>query len=42
MRDWFAAKVEIKLKGKDAGKIVIEFASNDDFERILGKLRRAA
>lgn len=42
MRDWFGAKVEIKLKGKDAGKIVIEFASNDDFERILGKLRRAA
>lgn len=42
MRDWFGATVEIKLKGKEAGKIVIEFASNDDFERILGKLRRAA
>jgi len=42
MRDWLGAKVEIKLKGKDAGKIVIEFASNDDFERILGKLRHAA
>jgi ParB family chromosome partitioning protein len=42
MRDWLGAKVDIKLKGKDAGKIVIEFASNDDFERILGKLRRAA
>jgi ParB family chromosome partitioning protein len=42
MRDLLGAKVEIKLKGKEAGKIIIEFASNDDFERILGKLRRAA
>lgn len=42
LRDMLAAKVEIKLKGKEAGKIVIEFTSNDEFERLLGKLRRAA
>lgn len=42
LRDWLGTKVEIKLKGKDAGKIVIEFTSNDDFERLLGHLRRAA
>jgi ParB family chromosome partitioning protein len=36
------AKVQIKQKRKDSGQIVIEFRSNDDFERILGFLRRAA
>lgn len=44
LRDWLGTNVEIKLSGKskDKGKIVIDFASNDDFERILGKLQRAA
>lgn len=42
LRDMLATKVEIKLKKKDAGQIVIEFANNDEFERLLGKLRRAA
>jgi ParB family chromosome partitioning protein len=42
LRSWLGAKVDIKLKGKEAGKIVIEFASNDDFERLLGLLRKAA
>jgi ParB family chromosome partitioning protein len=42
LRDWLGAKVEIKLKGKEAGKIVIEFATNDDFERLLSLLRKAA
>lgn len=42
LRDWLGAPVEIKLKGKDAGKIIVDFASNDDFERIVGKLRRVA
>jgi ParB family chromosome partitioning protein len=35
-------KVEIKLRTKDAGAIVVPFASNDEFERILNRLRRAA
>lgn len=42
LRDHLGAKVEIKLKGKERGRIIIEFQSNDDFERILRQLRRAA
>ncbi len=42
LKDLLGTKVEIKLKGKEAGRIVIEFTTNDDFERILGQLRRAA
>ena len=44
LRDWLGTNVEIKLSGKakDKGKIIIDFASNDDFERIVGKLQRAA
>jgi hypothetical protein len=30
------------VSGKDKGKIVIPFANNDEFERILRHLRRAA
>jgi ParB family chromosome partitioning protein len=42
LRDMLGTKVQIKLKKKEAGQIVIDFNSNDDFERILGTLRRAA
>ena len=44
LRDWLGANVEIKLAGKakDKGKIIIDFSSTDDFERIVGKLQRAA
>lgn len=42
LRDQLGAKVEIKLKGKDKGRIVIDFDSNDEFERIVGHLRAAA
>ena len=44
LRDWLGANVEIKLSGKskDKGKIIIDFGSTDDFERIVGKLQRAA
>lgn len=42
LREHYAAKVEIKLKKKDAGQIVIHFDSNDDFERIVGQLRKSA
>jgi ParB family transcriptional regulator, chromosome partitioning protein len=38
----FAVAVSIKLGGKEKGKIVIPFANNDEFERILRHLRRAA
>lgn len=33
-----AAKVNIKLKGKDKGKIEISFSNNEDLERIIGLL----
>lgn len=42
LRDHLGAKVEIKLKGKDKGRIVIDFETNDEFERIVGHLRAAA
>ena len=42
LRDLFGTKVQIKLKKKETGQIVIDFQSNNDFERILGFLRRAA
>lgn len=40
--EMLGTKVQIKLKKKETGQIVIDFRSNDDFERILGALRRAA
>lgn len=42
LRDLLGAHVEIKLKGKDKGRIVIQFESNSQFEHILRQLRRAA
>lgn len=41
LREHLAAKVDIKLKKQDAGQIVIQFQSNDDFERLVGRLRNA-
>jgi ParB family chromosome partitioning protein len=40
LRQRFATKVEIKLKAKDKGQIVLAFESNDDFMRLLEFLRR--
>jgi ParB family chromosome partitioning protein len=40
LRQRLATKVEIRVKAKDKGQIVIGFESNDDFERILDALRR--
>ena len=42
LRETLAAKIDIRLKKKESGQIVIHFGSNDDFERIVGHLRRAA
>jgi len=42
LQQQFGVSVEIKLAGKEKGKIIIPFANNDDFERILRLLRRAA
>lgn len=40
LRQRLATKVEIKLKAKDRGQIVIGFESNDDFERVMEALRK--
>ena len=42
LRSLLGLRVEIHVRGKDAGKVVIPFSSNDEFERIVGHLRRAA
>jgi ParB family transcriptional regulator, chromosome partitioning protein len=40
LRQRLAVKIEIKVKAKDKGQIVIGFDSNDDFERIIGALQK--
>jgi len=40
LRDLLGVKVQIKLRGKDNGFIVVPFQSNDEFERIVGTVRR--
>lgn len=42
LQQQFGVSVEIKLSAKEKGKFIIPFANNDDFERILRLLRRAA
>lgn len=40
LRQRLAVKVEIQVKAKDSGQIVIKFDSNDDFERIMEALKK--
>src|SRR5262249_1440549 len=40
LRQKLAMKVEVKLKARDRGQIVLRFESNDDFMRLLEVLRR--
>jgi ParB family chromosome partitioning protein len=40
LRQTLGLRVEIKVKGKEKGQIVLAFESNDDFERLLEVLRR--
>jgi ParB family chromosome partitioning protein len=42
LRQKLATRVQIKLKGKDKGQIVLGFDTNDDFERLLDVFRKAA
>lgn len=42
LRELLGVKVEIKLKASDRGQIMIPFGSNDEFEEVLRRLRRAA
>ncbi|HEX3147209.1 MAG TPA: ParB/RepB/Spo0J family partition protein [Gemmataceae bacterium] len=40
LRQRFAARVEIKVKDKDRGQIVIGFDSSEEFERLVESLRK--
>ncbi|MFM8582419.1 MAG: ParB/RepB/Spo0J family partition protein, partial [Planctomycetaceae bacterium] len=40
LREVLGLKVEISLKGKQAGKLTVHFGSNDEFERVCGYLRK--
>ncbi len=40
LRQKLSTRVEIRVRGKDKGQIVLSFESNDDFERILEALRK--
>jgi ParB family chromosome partitioning protein len=40
LRQRLAVRIEIKVKAKDRGQIVIGFESNDDFERIISALQK--
>ncbi len=40
LRQKLGVKVEIKLRGKDKGQLVLRFESNDDFMRLLEVLQR--
>jgi ParB family chromosome partitioning protein len=40
IRQRLAVKIEIRVKAKDKGQIVIGFDSNDDFERIIQALQK--
>lgn len=42
LRELLGLKVEIKMSGKEGGKLLIHFSSNDEFERVVGHLRKAA
>lgn len=42
VRELVGAKVEIKQSGKDSGKIIIHFNSNDEFEKIVANLKKAS
>ena len=41
LRDHLGAPVEIKLTGKESGRIAVSFADNAEFERLLKRLRAA-
>jgi len=40
LRKRLAARVEIRLRGKEKGQIILEFENNDDFERLLEVLQK--
>ncbi len=41
LRECLGTKVEIRVTGKDAGRITVEFHNNAEFERLVKALRAA-
>lgn len=42
LREILGTKVDIRLKGKESGRLIVYFSSNDEFERVVGFLRKAS
>src|SRR5262249_12107568 len=42
LRELLGTKVDIRLKGKESGRVIVHFSSNDEFERIVSFLRKAS
>jgi ParB family chromosome partitioning protein len=42
LREVLGTKVDIRLKGKESGKLTVHFSSNDEFLRIVSFLRKAS
>jgi ParB family chromosome partitioning protein len=42
LREILGTKVDIRLKGKESGRLIVHFASHDEFERVIGFLRKAS
>ena len=42
LRDQLQARVEIRVRGRESGQVVIHFADNKAFERIVARLRKSA
>ncbi len=42
VREIVGVKVEIKMSGKNAGKMIIHFNTNDEFEKIVSHLKKAS
>lgn len=42
LRELLGTKVDIRLKGRESGRLIVHFSTNDEFERIVGFLRKAS
>jgi ParB family chromosome partitioning protein len=42
LREILGTKVDIRLTGKESGRLIVHFSSNDEFERVVGFLRKAS
>ncbi len=42
LREILGTKIDIRHKGKESGRLIVHFNSNDEFERVVGFLRKAS